>query len=134
VVATATGGACRRNPPLTGPRPGSAGAAAEDHGLAWLEAQGLSLVERNFRCRVGEIDLVMREGPVTVFVEVRFRARGNHGSAAETVSPTKQRRLSAAARHYLQRHPDAARRPCRFDVLAITGERIDWIENAFDAS
>ena len=133
MVATAAGGACRRNPPLTGPRPGATGAAAEDRGLAWLEAQGLHLVERNFRCRVGEIDLVMRDGSVTVFVEIRFRAAADHGSAAETVSLAKQRRLSAAARHYLQRHPDAARRPCRFDVLAITGERFDWIENAFDA-
>jgi putative endonuclease len=134
VVATAAGGTCRRNPSLTGRRPGSAGTAAEDRGLAWLEAQGLRLVERNFRCRVGEIDLVMRDGATTVFVEVRLRSAPGFGSAAETVSWAKQRRLSAAARHYLQRHPDAARRPCRFDVLAITGERIDWIENAFDAS
>lgn len=76
----------------------------------------------------------MRDGPATVFVEVRFRACADHGSAAETVSATKQRRICAAARQYLQRHPDAARRACRFDVLAITGERIDWIRNAFETS
>jgi putative endonuclease len=83
---------------------------------------------------VGEIDLVMRDGPTTVFVEVRFRATPDHGTAAETISWAKQRRLSAAARHYLQRHPDAARGPCRFDVVAITGERLEWLRNAFEAS
>ena len=114
--------------------PTPAGDAAEQRALAWLEARGLSLVERNFRCRVGEIDLVMRAGVATVFVEVRYRARQDFGSAAETISRVKQRRLSAAARHYLQRHPDVARRPCRFDVVAITGDRIDWIPNAFDAA
>ena len=76
----------------------------------------------------------MRDGPATVFVEVRFRAAPHHGTAAESVSWAKQRRLSAAARHYLQRHPDAARRPCRFDVVAITGEQLEWLQNAFEAT
>ena len=133
MVSPATGRAGGRNAPLRR-APAPAGDAAETRALGWLQGRGLTLVERNFRCRVGEIDLVMRDGAATVFVEVRFRASADFGSAAETVSWSKQRRLSAAARHYLQRHPDAARRPCRFDVVAITGERIDWIPNAFDAS
>lgn len=98
-----------------------------------LLARGLTLVGRNFRCRVGEIDLIMRDGQVLVFVEVRYRRDQRHGTAAETVSRPKQRRFVAAARRYLQQHPAAARAPCRFDVVAITGEQVEWIKGAFAA-
>jgi len=91
-------------------------------------------VGRNFRCRVGEIDLIMRDGQVVVFVEVRYRSDHRHGSAAETVTLQKQRRFTAAARRYLQQHPAAARAPCRFDVVAITGEQVDWLKGAFAAA
>jgi len=113
--------------------PGTIGGAAEDRALQLLQAAGLALVERNFRCRVGEIDLVMRDGAATVFVEVRYRRDPRHGGAAETVSVAKQRRLAAAARRYLQQHPATARGPCRFDVVAITGAQIDWLRGAFAA-
>jgi putative endonuclease len=113
--------------------PGPIGGAAEDRALRLLLAQGLTLVGRNFRCRVGEIDLIMRDGPSLVFVEVRYRADGRHGSAAETVSVAKQRRFTAAARRYLQQHPAAARGPCRFDVVAMTGEHVEWLRGAFAA-
>jgi putative endonuclease len=114
--------------------PGPIGSAAEDRALRLLLAQGLTLVGRNFRCRVGEIDLIMRDGQVVVFVEVRYRSDHRRGSAAETVSLQKQRRFTAAARRYLQQHPAAARAPCRFDVVAITGEQVDWLKGAFAAA
>jgi putative endonuclease len=113
--------------------PGPIGSAAEDQALRLLLARGLVLMERNFRCRLGEIDLIMRDGQTLVFVEVRYRSDGHHGTAAETVSVPKRRRFAAAARRYLQQHPAAARAPCRFDVVAITGEQIRWLKAAFEA-
>lgn len=99
---------------------------------SYLERRGLSLLARNYRCRRGEIDLVMRECDTLVFVEVRFRASNRFGTPAETVDLRKQRRLAAAAAHYLQHHPSPL--PCRFDVLAVSGgDRIDWIRDAFQA-
>lgn len=118
---------------MTRGAPGPIGSAAEDWALDFLRGRGLALVGRNFRCRVGEIDLIMRDGPATVFVEVRYRRDPRHGSAAETVSAHKQRRFTAAARRYLQQHPAAARAPCRFDVVAITGEQVEWLRGAFSA-
>ena len=116
---------------MTRGAPGPIGSAAEDRALRLLLAEGLTLVGRNFRCRVGEIDLIMRDGQTLVFVEVRYRSDRRHGTAAETVSVPKQRRFAAAARRYLQQHPAAARSPCRFDVVAITGEQVDWLKGAF---
>lgn len=108
------------------------GQTAEDTARRHLEANGLRLLDRNFRARRGEIDLVMEDGYVLVFVEVRYRADPSRGSALESVGATKQRRLIHAATAYLQQHrPD---RPCRFDVVAITGETLEWVANAFDAA
>ncbi len=112
------------------------GNAAEDAALAHLLAAGLQLVERNYRTPGrggGEIDLVMREaGGTLVFVEVRARAATTHGGAAASVGGVKQRRIVLAARHYLMRHrsPPA----CRFDVVAIDGNHIEWLKAAFDAA
>ena len=95
-------------------------------------------MQRNYRIAAGphapgaEIDLVVRERDGTlVFVEVRSRGASRHGGAAASVGPTKQRRLLLAATHYLQRY--ASPPPCRFDVIAIDGERIEWYKAAFDA-
>lgn len=118
---------------MTSGAPGPIGSAAEDRALRLLLAHGLTLIGRNFRCRVGEIDLIMEDGPSVVFVEVRYRSDRRHGSAAETISAPKQRRFIAAARRYLQQHPAAARSPCRFDVVAITGEQVEWLKGAFAA-
>ena len=111
------------------------GNAAEDAALAHLLAAGLQLVERNYRTPGrggGEIDLVMREvGGTLVFVEVRARAATTHGGAAASGGANKQRRSVRAARHYLLRHRQPP--PCRFDVVAIEGDRIEWIKGAFDA-
>jgi conserved hypothetical protein TIGR00252 len=108
------------------------GKSAESRAERYLKAQGLALVARNWRCRFGEIDLLMRDGTTLVFVEVRLRSHGGFGGAAASVGSSKQRRLIAAARTYLATLPLVP--PCRFDVVALTdanGEP-DWIRNAFD--
>ncbi|MBP6764867.1 MAG: YraN family protein [Rubrivivax sp.] len=114
------------------------GDAAEARALAWLQARGLTLVQRNYRvalgphARGGEIDLIMRGADGTlVFVEVRQRAGRSHGGAAASVTATKQQRVVRAAQHYLLRL--ATPPPCRFDVLAIEGDHIEWLQAAFDA-
>jgi putative endonuclease len=107
------------------------GSAGEDAALAHLEQNGLTLLQRNFRCKGGEIDLVMKERTTLVFVEVRKRADTRHGGAAASVTPHKQRRLILAAQIYLQRYkmPPA----CRFDVVAIDGTQMNWLKNVIDA-
>jgi putative endonuclease len=106
------------------------GQAGEDAALNYLEREGLALVTRNFRCKGGEIDLVMQENGTLVFIEVRKRADARHGGAAASVTAAKQRRLITAAHIYLQRYkmPPA----CRFDVVAIDGDALNWIKNAID--
>lgn len=97
----------------------------------FLERRGLKIVTRNYRCRFGEIDLVAESGATLVFVEVRARASGAYGGAAESITGAKRRRLIAAARHYLAARRE--RRACRFDVVLLTGSRTEpeWIANAF---
>lgn len=119
--------------------PKGRGDAAEDRALRYLQQQGLRLVERNYRvargphARGGEIDLIMRAPDgCLVFVEVRARADGSHGGAAASIGASKQRRIILAARHYLLRM--ASPPPCRFDVLALEGEQLEWLQAAFDAS
>ncbi|MBK1721733.1 YraN family protein [Thiocystis violacea] len=114
------------------PSPSAQSVGQEKERLAerFLLGKRLELIARNHRCRFGEIDLVMRDGGVLVFVEVRYRRSAQHGSAAETVDVRKQRRLIKTAGHYLQYNPTS--RPCRFDVVAITGDdQVQWIRNAF---
>ncbi|MFY8054121.1 MAG: YraN family protein [Limnohabitans sp.] len=111
-----------------------AGDAAEDRAWRYLQAQGLKVLQRNYRTPGrggGEIDLIMQdvEGTV-VFVEVRHRSRGDHGGAASSVTWTKQQRIVFAARHFLLRLP---RMPaCRFDVVSIDGTQLAWYRGAFD--
>ena len=98
---------------------------------AHLLKRGLKAVESNYRCRGGEIDLIMRDGATLVFVEVRQRASASHGGAAASISNEKKRRLVAAAQNYLLRYREIP--PCRFDVIAIDGAAVDWISNAIEA-
>ncbi|SFM34880.1 YraN family protein [Rugamonas rubra] len=103
------------------------GSQGEDAALAHLEGRGLVLVERNFLCKLGEIDLVMRDGAQLVFVEVRRRADRKHGGAAASIGPRKQQRMQRAAEYYLLRY--ASLPPCRFDVVAIDGGQLSWLRN-----
>jgi putative endonuclease len=107
------------------------GQAGEDQALLHLQQHGLCLRERNFRCKGGEIDLIMQERDTVVFVEVRKRAQAQYGGAAASITPAKQRRLLIAAQFYLQRYkmPPA----CRFDVIAIDGAELTWLKNAIEA-
>ena len=108
------------------------GQAAEDRAADHLQAAGLLLLERNYRCRAGELDLVMRERGQLVFVEVRYRSHRGYGSAVESVDARKQRRLIDAARHSLHRHGTHA--PCRIDVVGIDAAgRVEWLRDAFGA-
>ena len=106
------------------------GARAEDLCADLLRAAGLRLIERNWRCRLGEIDLIAEEGDTLVFAEVRMRGAGLFGGAAESVTAAKRARIVAAARLYLTRRPEAA---CRFDVFLVDGppRHVQWIRNAF---
>lgn len=108
------------------------GQTAEAHAERYLASQGLKRVARNWRCRFGEIDLIMRDGDTLVFVEVRMRSHADFGGAAASVDAGKQRKLLAAAKLYLSALPDLP--PCRFDVVALTDQRgaPQWIKSAFD--
>lgn len=102
----------------------------------WLTQRGLVLLHNNFRCRCGEIDLIMRDGAMLVFVEVRYRASRSHGGAVATVTAAKQRRLRNAAGYFLLCHPEYRQAPCRFDIMGMvgygpTGPGIEWIRGAF---
>src|SRR3569833_313479 len=119
----------------THPRSSDKGQAEEARALRYLETQGLRLRQRNYRCRHGEIDLVMDDGESLVFVEVRYRGNRQFASGAESVDHRKQAKLAATALHCLQSHRDAARRPARFDVISLAPGRedhaLEWIKNAF---
>ena len=111
------------------------GAAAEKLALDHLQTQGLTLLARNYRCRLGEIDLIMQDGDTTVFIEVRLRSRGRFGnalvSAAESIDAHKQSRIAAAAHHYLM---GKAEMPCRFDCVLLgrtEPPQIEWLRSAF---
>jgi len=108
------------------------GREAEHRAMRFLQTQSLRTVARNHRCRGGEIDLVMRDADVLVFVEVRLRRSRHYGGALASVDTRKQRRLIIAAQHYLQNHPWPG--PCRFDVVGIDAQgECEWVRDAFEA-
>jgi putative endonuclease len=111
--------------------PQEQGRSWEEAARAYLERHGLVLVESNFRCKLGEIDLIMRDGATLVFVEVRQRATGSQVAAAASITPAKIRRLVRAAQVYLQRLQRLP--PCRFDVVAFDGRSVEWLRNAIEA-
>ena len=106
---------------LSRARPADIGALAEQRALQLLENEGLELLTRNFRSRFGEIDLIMRDGATIVFVEVRHRASARFGSAAETISSAKQRRLRLTAQWFLARGGHSETDVYRFDVVTSEG-------------
>jgi putative endonuclease len=120
----------RDAPPPARPQPSTSGLDAERLGAAFLEARGLSIVERNYRRRCGEIDLVARDGPTVVFVEVRLRRGASFGGAAASITAAKRRRLIQAASLYLAGMD--ATPCCRFDALlldALDPARIEWLQD-----
>lgn len=114
------------------------GTEAEDRACRYLQAQGLTLVQRNYRLaggpfrRGGEIDLIMRTPQGTlVFVEVRARAQARQGGAGASITALKRQRVVLAAQHFLLRWRRPP--PCRFDVVALEGEALHWWPGAFQA-
>lgn len=108
------------------------GGEGEERAAAYLASRGLAILARNFRARVGEIDVIAQEGDVLVFVEVRSRSSGSFGGALESISPHKQRRIQAAANLYLSKLRRAP--PCRFDVVLIEGGEVRWLKAAFECA
>lgn len=123
---------------MTGERPAARGAWAERLALAYLRTHGLDALGSNYRCRWGEIDLIMRERSTVVFVEVRYRSSSHYGSGADSVDRSKRRKLIATAREYLQHNASLSRHPCRFDVVSVSPSRhredarVEWIRHAFE--
>ncbi len=112
-----------------------AGAEAEAEAADFLQQRGLVLLEQNFRSRYGEIDLILRHAQTLVFVEVRLRSNPNFGSAAESITHAKQRKLVRTAQFFLtERGMNQRACSCRFDAVLFGGPCIEWIQNAFDAS
>ena len=108
------------------------GQIAEDKACQFLENKGLTLVEKNYRCRTGEIDLIMQDKKELVFVEVRYRAKNDYGSALDSVDQYKIQKIISAANHYVSIHqPDL---PMRFDVIGFDATlKPNWVSNAFPA-
>jgi putative endonuclease len=109
------------------------GRDAEDAAVAYLQSHGLRCLARNYQCRFGEIDLIMREGDVVVFVEVRARRSAAYGGAAASIGAAKREKLIAAARWFLAGRTSVP--ACRFDAVLIEGEpaRVQWLRGAFEA-
>jgi len=124
-------------PPAAGPAAPYArhvlGAQAEARAAQLLRAAGLELLARNYRCRMGELDIVARQGELLVVAEVRYRSSASHGGAAASITPAKRRRIVRATRHLLARHPALQRLRIRFDALLVpAGDgAIEWLRNAF---
>ncbi len=115
------------------------GQHCEDTVCSYLKQQGLKLLETNYNWpKHGEIDLIMQDSDETVFVEVRYRGREDFGSALESITPSKQRRIKAAAKHYLVSNDKYDKIACRFDVVAVgiddNTHHFYWVKNAFDDS
>jgi putative endonuclease len=110
----------------------AAGGDAEERAAAFLEARGLRILQRNYRTRQGEIDLIAQEGATLVFVEVRQRSGTRFGGALGSIDSRKRARIEAAARHYLMR---LGREPrCRFDVVTLQDAQPAWLRGAFETS
>lgn len=111
------------------------GEQVESAALAYLQSNGLKLVERNYHSLYGEIDLIMMDKHDLVFVEVRYRKNDVFGGATESIDANKQQKLRRTAETFMQKNHAMAFDGCRFDVIAVSGEsanyKIDWISNAF---
>jgi putative endonuclease len=119
----------------------SIGHSWENFAARQVAAAGLSILDRRYTCRLGEIDLIAVDGKTLVFIEVRYRSHTGFGDAAASVTRHKQQRIINAARHFLMRNPDYCERPIRMDVIALEASRnagadkpdMRWIRGAFEA-
>ncbi len=111
------------------------GRAAEARAAQLLQAAGFTLLTRNYRCRMGELDIVARRASLLVIAEVRLRSGADFGGAAASISTAKRTRIVRAARHLLRTRPSLARLMVRFDALLLSAPDgpIEWIEGAFEA-
>ena len=103
----------------------------EDFTAAWLAEQGFEILERNFSCRMGEIDIIAREKGTLVFIEVKFRVSLSCGFSEDAVNPAKQRKIRRVAEYYLTGHPWEAESDCRFDVAAFENGRLHYYRDAY---
>ena len=110
------------------------GTVYEQKAAAYLQQQGYEILECNFRCRLGEIDIVAREGGYLCFVEVKYRSGDGYGSPLEAVGVYKQRKIIKVAHYYMMRKRLGLYMPCRFDVIAIEKDQITLLRNAFGES
>ena len=113
------------------------GRLAEDKALDYLKKRGLKFITRNYHAPCGEIDIIMHDKNIIVFIEVKYRANNNFVSALESIDTRKCDRIIATSQYYQQRNLNAAKMNIRFDVVAITGKinttKLEWIKNAFQA-
>lgn len=107
------------------------GSCYEQIAADFLQDRGYEILERNFRCPAGEIDIIAREGEYLCFLEVKFRSEKDWGTPQEAVNGRKQRRISRTALHYLMKNGLSDTTPCRFDVVGILPEKTTLIKNAF---
>ena len=122
------------------------GQYAENIALKYLQEQGLEIIERNFSCKCGEIDLIMHDNTFLIFIEVRYRKRLQFGHPLETITYTKQKKIIKTIQYFLMKHPNYHQFPCRIDAMAIYSElynknnsvdhiqdeglKIEWIKDA----
>lgn len=107
------------------------GAAYEQKTAAFMQAEGYQILERNFRCRFGEIDLISRKDGYLIFTEVKFRSHVGYGDPYQAVSRKKQMTISKVAQYYLHKNSLPETTPCRFDVAAVSVQSVQILENAF---
>lgn len=108
------------------------GAYYENLVAEYLKTQGYEILEKNYRCRIGEIDLIAKEGETLVFVEVKYRRDDKMGDPKEAVDQKKQKKISMTASYYLMRECGRMDIPCRFDVAVVLGDQIEVVKNAFE--
>jgi putative endonuclease len=109
----------------------SSGFISENQACHYLQAKGLRLISKNYRCPYGEIDLIMQEKNTLVFVEVRLRTHTAFGNAFESIDSRKQQKLLKSATHYLQKNQLLDKVDCRFDVVGFSNNTIEWMKDAF---
>lgn len=107
------------------------GTKYEEKAAEYLKSKGYDIIERNFTCRQGEIDIIAKEGETLVFVEVKYRNSTRYGTPSEAVDTKKQYRIMTAAQYYIVKNRISDDTQCRYDVIAILGNKIELIKNAF---